>query len=82
MRAPFSRPLLRFSHFLDALIPLTDRLTAVSHYGSIWSAFRNLVISFDRYNLDPAIAKRLLKDLPPSRSSRGRHYRFKQHLGL
>lgn len=63
---PFSPSSFRFSHFLDALIPLTDRLTAVSHYGSIWSAFRNLVISFDRYNLDPAIAERLLKDLPPS----------------
>lgn len=59
-RAPFSSSSSFFS-FSRRAYP-SYRLTAVSHYGSIWSAFRNLVISFDRYNLNPAIAKQTLKE--------------------
>lgn len=61
-RAPFLSSSSFFS-FSRRAYP-SYRLTAVSHYGSIWSAFRNLVISFDRYNLNPAIAKQTLKDPP------------------
>lgn len=61
-RAPFSFSCSFFS-FSRRAYP-SYRLTAVSHYGSIWSAFRNLVILFDRYNLNPAIAKQALKDPP------------------
>lgn len=64
-------------------LSLLPRPTAVSHYGSIWSAFRNLVISFDRYNLDPAIARGgSLRIFHEAFLPRPRHYGFKQRLGL
>lgn len=80
-RAPFSFSCSFFS-FSRRAYP-SYRLTAVSHYGSIWSAFRNLVILFDRYNLNPAIAEQALKDPPRGAlPTHSRHYGFKQHLGL